>query len=220
MSSDPYPSSDRDLPAASLGRSVITTKFVPASGRYGARVRASTEDARKPATYNWKHELDIPGNHARAAKLAAAAWFTGCGRVELTGAHDKPGRFSWTVHDPRDPAELPGLAILGGAHLDALNLAERLDELAELDSAAGHLAGQLDSAGTAARALARQIAAELQLPLLQHRQLEIATERANALAARLDELQDTAGDLQAERLDQAILAARQLAASIQSPPTR
>lgn len=220
MSSDPYPSTDPELPRAKLGRSVITTKFVPASGRLGARVRASTDDARKPATYGWRHDLDIPGNHARAAKLAACAWFVGCGRVELTGAHDRPGRFSWTVHDPADPAELPGLAILGGAHQDALNLAERLDELAELDSAAGHLAGQLDSAGTAARALARQISAELQLPLLQHRQLEIATERANALAARLDELQDTAGDLQAERLDQAILAARQLAASIQSPPTR
>lgn len=161
MSSDPYPSTDPELPAAKLGRGVITTKFVPASGRLGARVRASMDERDKPATYAWRHDLDSAGNHARAAKLAACAWFVGCGRIELTGAHDRPGRFSWTVHDPADPAELPGLAILAGAHQDALALAERLDELAELDSAAGHLAGQLDSAGSAARRLAASIQAPL-----------------------------------------------------------
>ena len=168
MSSDPYPSTDPALPAAKLGRGVITTKFVPAGDRLGARVRASTEHAAKPATYTWRHDLDSAGNHARAAKLAAYAWFMAAGRIELVGALDKPGLYSWTVQAPAE------ISAPGG-----LDLAE-----------------------------------------LQATQLRAATDRANALAERLDALQDCAGDLQAERLDQAILAARHLAASIQSPPTK
>jgi hypothetical protein len=173
MSSDPYPSTDRTLPAAKLGRGVITTKFIPAGDRLGARVRASTDRACKPATYSWRHDLDSAGNHARAAKLAAAAWFVACGRVELAGANDKPGLYSWTVQAPAEIAEIAEIAPPG------LDLAE-----------------------------------------LQAAQLRAATERANALAERLAELPDLAGDLLAERLAGAILAARHLAASIQAPPSR
>ena len=78
----------------------ITTKFLPATGSRGPRIKASIAGVDYPSrTTGWDYELGI-GSHGRAAQALAEAWSNGLCKghdLRLIGGHIGDGLYAWHV---------------------------------------------------------------------------------------------------------------------------